>query len=452
MNSVTDVLRCIATLLLFSLATLTLAQNRAVYEVYAIEYAVSKDWTPVSAIAIDAKSTDSARFALQPGLPAFPSARDVVPIIHASVSLKGSTYSYAYDVSNGRSAKQPIDDFFVLIGSAPIVGVSQPQFWGYSRMTVRSVPTSSWGALVPSATISPGQGAKRFTLTCMVNPGIVFAHASGVIPPDTADDETEYDTTEQNELSNSVTVTTIGPVKTPGTFRPLGFLDTMDSEVSRSRSMGWIANQPTANKYTNYMITTRSQLRSANISGALSTLRTVLTSAITDSTSLLSSEAYALIWYNTQHLIAQLQPSFQVKGGVFNPQGTSTLSVRAEPDSNFTSSDTLVALTATIRWQSRYTLTLGPVSSPIYGFSKYGTVTTVGSYNYQQFRTATHVPLNWTANTEYELFTVPVNGSAGVEEFTLTNALSGGQWFVDIDYLDKTDSIFYQPVATCTGR
>jgi hypothetical protein len=115
-------------------------------------------------------------------------------------------------------------------------------------------------------------------------------------------------------------------------------------------------------------------------------------------------------------------------------------------------SDTLVTLTATIRWQSRYSLTLGKVSSPTYGFSKYGTVTTVGSYNYQQFRTTTHVPLNWTANTEYELFTVPVNGSAGVEEFTLTNALSGGQWFVDIDYLDKTDGIFYQRVATCTGR
>jgi hypothetical protein len=216
--------------------------------------------------------------------------------------------------------------------------------------------------------------------------------------------------------------------------------------------MGWIANQPTADKYTNYMSTTRSQLRSANISGALSTLQTVLTSANTDSTSLLSSEAYALIWYNTQHLIAQLQPSFQVKGGIFNPQGSSTLSVRAKPDSNFTGSDTLVGLTATIRWQSRYSLTLGTVSSPTYGFSKYGTVTTVGSYNYQQFRTTTHVPLNWTANTEYELFTVPVNGCAGVEEFTLTNALSGGQWFVDIDYLDKTDGIFYQRVATCTGR
>ena len=91
------------------------------------------------------------------------------------------------------------------------------------------------------------------------------------------------------------------------------------------------------------------------------------------------------------------------------------------------------------------------MSSPTYGFTAYGSVVTQGNYKYQTFRTTTHVPLNWSAGSEYELFTVPVNGSAGVEDFTLTNALSGGQWFVDINYLDKTDSVFYQPVVTCTG-
>jgi hypothetical protein len=158
--------------------------------------------------------------------------------------------------------------------------------------------------------------------------------------------------------------------------------------------------------------------------------------------------------YNTSIPITldTLATTREVQGGIVNPSGSSILSVRAKPAVIFGTLDTLVSATATIRWQSRYSLTLGTVSSPTYGFSKYGTVTTIGPYNYQQFRTTTHVPLNWTANTEYELFTVPVNGCAGVEEFTLTNALSGGQWSVDIDYLDKTDSIFYQPVATCTGR
>ena len=224
----------------------------------------------------------------------------------------------------------------------------------------------------------------------------------------------------------------------------------MNSYVSEARILGWITNQSTADKYTNYMDTVRSQLQNLNLSGARVTLQTVISHVNSDSSSTLTSEAYALIRFNTEYLLSILH-TCDVKGGIFNPQGTSTLSVRAKPDSNFTNSDTLIALTATVRWQSRYTLTLGSVSSPIYGFGKYGAVTTVGNYKYQQFRTTTHIPLNWTANNEYELFTVPVNGSAGVEDFTLTNALSGGKWFVDIDYLDKTDSVFYQPIATCTG-
>jgi hypothetical protein len=141
----------------------------------------------------------------------------------------------------------------------------------------------------------------------------------------------------------------------------------------------------------------------------------------------------------------------QVKGGIYNLAGTSTLSIRAKPSVSFSSSDTLRCMTATLRWQSRYSLTLGTVSSPTYGFAPYGVVTTVGNYKYQTFRSSTPVPPNWSAGTEYELFTVAVNGSAGVEDFALTNALAGGQWFVDIDYSDRSDTTFYQPVATCTG-
>jgi hypothetical protein len=140
-----------------------------------------------------------------------------------------------------------------------------------------------------------------------------------------------------------------------------------------------------------------------------------------------------------------------LKGGVFNPTGTSNISVKVKPSVSFSGNDTLRSLTATLRWQARYPITLGSISSPVYGITKCDSVITSGGYKYQKFQLTSPVAVNWTANAEYELFTVAVNGSAGVEDFTLTNALSGGQWCVDIDYLDKTDSIFYQPVATCTG-
>lgn len=54
----------ILSVLLLLPCTLMQAQKRAVYDVYAIEYGVTKGWSPVSDIAIDAKSTDSVRFAM----------------------------------------------------------------------------------------------------------------------------------------------------------------------------------------------------------------------------------------------------------------------------------------------------------------------------------------------------------------------------------------------------
>jgi hypothetical protein len=143
--------------------------------------------------------------------------------------------------------------------------------------------------------------------------------------------------------------------------------------------------------------------------------------------------------------------AINVRGGVFNPYGTSTLSVRAKSSVAFANTDTLRSLTATLRWQGRYILTLGSVSSPLYGYVKVDSVIAIGAYKYQKFRSTSQVSLNWAANSEYELFTVPVNGSAGVEDFELTNVLAGGEWFVDVNYSNRTDTTFYQPIASCTG-
>ena len=142
----------------------------------------------------------------------------------------------------------------------------------------------------------------------------------------------------------------------------------------------------------------------------------------------------------------------QVKGGVFNPSGTSMISVRARTLTTFTPADTLRCVTATLRWQSRSPVALGLVTSPIYGVAAVGAVARVGNYNYQIFRSTKPVALDWLADSEYELFTVTLDRGVGSEEFVLSNDLSGGQWFVDIDNSERTDSVFYQPVAAFTGN
>ena len=243
----------------------------------------------------------------QPGLPPFPSARDVLPVARCHVDLKDSSYSYTYDISNKVGAKQPIDDFFIPIGNTAISGASAEPFWDGSHMMVKSIRSFDWGANVPSATIRPGQGSKRFTLKCRALPGIVFAHASGVIPPDTAEDETEFDTTGADELSNSVSVATIGPVGTHLALNQVNFLDTMSSFVNQSRSLTWISTEETAKKYLGYLSTARAQLLSGKKSEANEILKTILSNADVDSSSVITSEAYALIRWNTEYLADKLK-------------------------------------------------------------------------------------------------------------------------------------------------
>ena len=100
---------------------------------------------------------------------------------------------------------------------------------------------------------------------------------------------------------------TVGPQSPPKIFLPTAWCDTVSNYTSQSRTLGWFTNQSTAEKYLRYFSSAKSQLQSNNIAGARSTLQTVLTNAISDSTSNLTSEAYALIRYNTEYLITQLR-------------------------------------------------------------------------------------------------------------------------------------------------
>jgi hypothetical protein len=99
---------------------------------------------------------------------------------------------------------------------------------------------------------------------------------------------------------------TVGPVAPDSPFISLNFLDTLNSYITQSRSLGWITNDPTANKYKRLIDTARSNLQ-ANIRGVTKAkLDSVLINVHTDSASTLTSEAYALLRFNTEYLLSKL--------------------------------------------------------------------------------------------------------------------------------------------------
>jgi hypothetical protein len=217
--------------------------------------------------------------------------------------------------------------------------------------------------------------------------------------------------------------------------------------VPTSIAQTWIVSQAIASVYDSLFGHTSSDLQNSEILKARSRCDSVIQRLISDSTQgWLTTEACALLRYNTQYLKSNLVSNPEIRGVILNSTRFDSLIVRAKPDTSFGVGDTVIKVTATVRWPSQFNITLGNVTSS-YGFAKVDAPVTVGSYTYQKFRTTTHAPISWQAGQEYTLFSVPISGTCGAETFELTNALSGGEWFVDINYLDKTDTTFYASAA-----
>jgi hypothetical protein len=238
-------------------------------------------------------------------------------IVNARVSKDPSQrYSYSYSVHSLTQSQQTVGDFRVVF-SPPNDSISQAatvQGWdtpGIPSGTGRPFNYIMWWAPIVNQ-IQPGNTTAGFAYITTQLPGICDYYAEGNhafpwFPEGMADDSIPgYD--DLTPYGPGIVGKTVGPVTSLSSLPALGLLDSLNSYVTQSRTYGWIVNQSTSDKYTNYFNTVRSQLFQANISGALATLQTVLTSANADSTTMLTSDAYALIRYNCEFLSIRLQP------------------------------------------------------------------------------------------------------------------------------------------------
>ncbi len=117
---------------------------------------------------------------------------------------------------------------------------------------------------------------------------------------------------------------TISPLVPQKPYVALPFLDTVTAYVMQSRAADWIKSQVIADKYFGYFSSAKTSLQQNNTNAARATLGQVLNDVNADSTSNLTSEAYALIRYNTEYLLTQLptNPAPGLAVGLINSGGT----------------------------------------------------------------------------------------------------------------------------------
>jgi hypothetical protein len=238
-------------------------------------------------------------------LPPLPIKNLIYPTVIATVSKNSEGFSYSYSLSNGANALQDIYSFMVDV-KAFIKGSSSPVNWDQSNLDYDTIKVDSWNSEDSTTDISPGGRVVGFEIKSPGLPmvGRYWVAAWEVIPSE----EGQYNDASFGIFATHLCRTTISPADPPNPFVPLNFLDTLASYTTQSRILGWIKDQATADKYLGYFSSAKASLQQNNIVSARATLQQVLQDVNADSTNNITSEAYALIRYNTEYLLAQLLP------------------------------------------------------------------------------------------------------------------------------------------------
>ena len=251
-----------------------------------------------------------------PGATFFPANRLSVRTA-CRVMVSGDSLEFHYAWSNDPTSEQEMS-LFALEGFRSAFNSTYPSGW-HTFGIWQDRPVAEWRTdpLNRESNVRPGQTMAGVKITSWGLPAVARFYAQGYRPSPSGEtpDRPSIEEMRNDLFTNSFKGHTLGPADPPLPFIPSGFLDSLSSYTTQSRSLGWITSQPVADKYLGYFANARTQLLQNNAARARATLQSVLRDVDVDSSSTLTSEAYALLRFNTVYLIDQLpaqppQPPF----------------------------------------------------------------------------------------------------------------------------------------------
>ena len=220
---------------------------------------------------------------------------------------------YNYKVYNNSSSTQYINRFDIYCKMDSITNkinpnISSPVGWQnslyYTVVSWDDNIDDFMSILTFKYKIKPGTELDNFSFEAQGLPSIVEVYLRG-LNYDLAQGDDNYNKVD-DYIHNSVIDTTVGPSNPPSPFIPEEFLDTLINYNNQSYNLGWVKDEQTRDKYDNYFNNAKNYLNQNNNNAAKSELQKVLTDCNADSSNVLTSEAYALLYFNTDYLIKQI--------------------------------------------------------------------------------------------------------------------------------------------------
>lgn len=230
--------------------------------------------------------------------PTLPLPRDRLSVdVRVTVRRAGEVLRYAYTLFNRSSSLQSADDFLL----EPTAGLRIAAIGGRANWKPASGPSFvRWTNLIlfgDENFIRPGELDSNFSIQREGVPRIGRYYVQG---------HNGDEFSGSGILINSASGFTVAPSDSVIPFVTLDFLDTLTGYTIQSRTIGWVKDQQTSDKYIGYFNSIKNNLQQNNVGSARAVLQQVLRDVDIDSSSALTSEAYALIRYNSEYLMGQL--------------------------------------------------------------------------------------------------------------------------------------------------
>ncbi|MGD0589994.1 MAG: hypothetical protein ABSA44_04235 [Bacteroidota bacterium] len=246
-------------------------------------------------------------------------------LLACKVDESPSIYIYSYSITNSPLSIQGINNLSIKSSVSDLKSTTNNE-WKFGIVKAESLATFT--TIFNATALIPGKIASSLNIESSGLPTISNFYAQGphrtpIFDPN--DIQSHMSDFINDIYNNSVQGYTISPKIWSGPINKTYFLDSLSNYTTQSRSLGWIKDDATTNKYLGYFTSAKTKLVQRDSVGARTVLLQVLHDVDIDSTASLSSEAYALLRFNTEYLVnilpqAQAAPFFAVK--LVNSTGT----------------------------------------------------------------------------------------------------------------------------------
>jgi len=258
--------------------------------------------------------------------------------IQPSIALKDSFFSYSYTVTSQSISEQNIW-LWLIISDSDLVDVSTPTNWNF---TSGGNPNRvSWAARNNTYRIKPGSSLEGFNFLSEKLPTIQDYYMEGwaqiILQPGQEPDSTEND----SFFDTAKKGTTIFPREAP--ISSLSeHIDTLETYRSRSCSeLGWANDAAVCSTLKGQLSDVRSFLAAGDSVAAASTLAEFINLVEQEKDASLSSEGYALLFFNARYLADRLpEPEDEEPtGGFAIPELPAALTISSASASGAFSAD-----------------------------------------------------------------------------------------------------------------